>query len=222
MVIEWALMESKEGIALNYYGAGTIKSTLKSGQPVTLEQVTDYPIDGNIEIKIGLQRPETFALKLRIPVWSLNSEVTINGEGLEKPTAGTYFESKRYWKDGDTIKLSLDMSLHFWPGEKEVETKTSIYRGPILLAYDQRYNEMDPDDIPVLDCKELDHQMVTWDNWLKPWLLLKFKAKDGRDLYLCDFASAGAVGTHYVSWLPVDGLQPVSFDKKNPVWNVRK
>ncbi len=221
MLREWALMNSKEGIVLNYYGPGTINSTLKSGQSITIQQITEYPVSGDIEIKIGLQRPQIFILKLRIPIWSVSSQVTINGEDLEKPTAGTYFELKRNWKNEDIIKLSLDMSLHFWPGEKEVETKTSIYRGPILLAYDQRYNEMDPDDIPVLDCKELSYEMLPWDNWLKPWLLLRFKAKDGRNLYLCDFASAGAVGTHYVSWLPVKGLQPVSFNKKNPVWNVR-
>ena len=52
-------------------------------------------------------------------------------------------------------------------------------------------------------------------------LISEFKEKNGRALYLCDFASAGAVGTHYVSWLSVKGLEPVSFDRENPVWNVR-
>jgi hypothetical protein len=33
--------------------------------------------------------------------------------------------------------------------------------------------------------------------------LLKVKAADGRPVYLCDFATAGAYGTHYRSWIPV-------------------
>jgi hypothetical protein len=34
----------------------------------------------------------------------------------------------------------LDMSSHFWPGERACQGKTSIYRGSLLLAYDHRYN----------------------------------------------------------------------------------
>ena len=35
----------------------------------------------------------------------------------------------------------LDFSPHFWPGERECQGLVSIYRGPLLLAYDQRYNQ---------------------------------------------------------------------------------
>ena len=37
-------------------------------------------------------------------------------------------------------------------------------------------------------------------------LLLRARAADGRDVLLCDFASAGADGGIYRSWLPVDGV----------------
>ncbi len=221
MLIEWALMESKGGLVLNYYGPGTIKSTLGSGQRITVDQATDYPVSGDIRIRIGLERPETFTLRLRIPSWSIDSHVIVNGKSLGKPTAGKYFDLRKDWKDGDTIELSLDMSLHFWPGEREMEGKASIYRGPVLLTYDQRYNEMDPEKVPTVNPKKLDYQMVSWDKWPNPWLLLRLKGKDGRDLYLCDFASAGAVGTYYASWLPVEGLRPMAFDKKNPLRSLR-
>lgn len=220
MFADWTVMSSGDELALNYYGPGTLETVLPSGQPITIEEKTDYPVTGEVELKIGLERPETFGLKLRIPVWSINSQALVNGEHIRGLTAGTYLNLKREWKDGDTIKLSLDMSLHFWAGEKEYAGKVSIYRGPILLTFDQRYNLMDCDNIPVMDIDGLAFEAEYWDRWLKPWILLKFKGKDGRDIHLCDFASAGATGTSYASWLNVEGLKPVEFDRKKPVWNL--
>jgi hypothetical protein len=40
---------------------------------------------------------------------------------------------------------------------------------------------------------------------------------DGRWVWLCDFASAGAAGNLYVSWLPTRGLKPVAFSRDNPL-----
>jgi hypothetical protein len=36
---------------------------------------------------------------------------------------------------------------------------------------------------------------------LPPWLLYEFEAEGGQVVRLCDFASAGAAGTPYRSWL---------------------
>lgn len=81
--------------------------------------------------------------------------------------------------------------------------RTSTYRGPILLTYDRRYNEMDQDDLPVLDAQQLKAKKVRWKSWIPPQLLLEFGAADGRKVRLCDFGSAGEGGTPYRSWLRV-------------------
>ena len=41
-----------------------------------------------------------------------------------------------------------------------------------------------------------------------PWLIVDVPRADGTALRLCDFASAGARGSHYVSWLPADQIAP--------------
>ena len=79
----------------------------------------------------------------------------------------------------------------------------SIYRGPILLAYDPRYNRTDPEIFPVLDAATLKLRRVTDPTWLKPWLLFEATAPTGEKVRLCDFGSAGAAGNTYQSWLPV-------------------
>ena len=216
MLSEWAMMVAKDGAVLNYYGPGAITIPLPSGTLLSITQETEYPIGEKVKINIGLDNPENFTLYLRIPGWSRENHLLVNGEDAGTLSPGSYFSLNRKWKNGDTLELTMDLSPHFWVGEKELEGKTSIYRGPILLTYDRYFNSMDADDVPDLDARDLSGELVPWDGWLKPWMLFKFQAQDGSELFLCDFASAGASGTPYRSWLPVEAVSPVPFSQENP------
>jgi len=221
MIAEWAVMASPDGPTVNVYGPCTIAAKTPSGGPLKLTQETDYPRDGEIMLKLGLKDDEPFAIRLRIPSWSSETRAEVNGRSMAGIAPGTYLILERTWKDGDTIHLSLDMSFHFWVGEREAEGKASIYRGPILLAYDPRYNSMDPDDVPEFDARSLAYEPVEWAGGLPPWMLLRLVAEDGRHLVLCDYASAGTTGTYCRSWLPITGVRPAPFDRTRPVWVVR-
>ena len=201
---EWALMRDAEGLVLNAYGPMTVTAPLDGAGTVTLTQRTKYPFAGKIAIDVDPRRKTAFSLSLRIPGWSTRTRVRVNGETVRGAKPGTYLTLHRTWRKGDVVEISLDMALHFWTGRQECQGKTSIYRGPILLAYDPRYNSMDPDDVPVLDAGNLTAKTARWKHWLPPRLLLEFSARDGRKLRLCDFASAGQGGTHYRSWLKLD------------------
>ena len=237
MLSDWALMKDRECLALNYYGASTLTARLKPGLSVTLTQETAYPLDGKIAVSVKPSKPAVFALKLRIPHWSSETQVRINDEPPLSPEAGSYLRIDRKWKASDKIQLTLDMSLRVWSGEQECEGLASIYRGPILLAYDHRYNlksaiegkpqirdvkEWDPVtcmlDIPPIDAKNLQSKRVQWTDWLPPQLLLEFKAVNGETVHLCDFGSAGEAGTPYCSWLPVTHCPETStFSRENPL-----
>jgi len=216
MLTQWAIMRDAEGIVLNYYGPGTLGAAVPSGRHVTVTQQTRYPLDGRIVLKIGPRRSERFVLKLRIPQWSRKTSVSVNGRRITKAVPGTYLCLERTWTAGDLVKLKLDMSLHFWVGKKERKGLTSIYRGPILLTYDQRCNTMDPDNVPVLNAAGLRVRATSWTTPPMPWLLLTCKATDGRAVRLCDFASAGAAGNHYRSWLPVENVPEQTFSFRGP------
>ncbi len=150
LLSEWAVMQSKDDVVLNYYGPSVIQFPTPVHRTLTIEQRTDYPVSGNVQIKLRLARSEKFGLKLRIPAWSAATRLAINGSVVSGVSAGTYQSITRVWKDGDTISLDLDMSQHYWVGARELEGKVSLYRGPILLAFDPVYNSMGPDEIPVL------------------------------------------------------------------------
>ncbi len=218
MLAEWALMKSKEGFALNYYGPSAIRTRTPGGQSLTVTQQTDYPVSGNVRITLGLERPEQFELRLRIPAWSSATRLAVNGQAVPGVKAGTYHSLAREWKNGDAIRLDVDMSPHYWAGEREYDGKTSIYHGPLLLAFDQVYNSMDPDAIPELDALQLKPVPASTRRRLQPWVLLKVKAVDGQDVTLCDFATAGAYGNYYRSWLDIRNVKPVPFNPLHPIW----
>jgi len=217
MLSEWAVMTSKDGVVLNYYGLCSITTSLPSGKSLTITQDTQYPKDGEIKITLSLNAPEKFVLNLRIPGWSKDSKLYLNGEIVNNVYSGKYTSLDREWKDGDVLNLQLDLSPYFWVGERELEGKTSIYHGPILLTYDRYFNTMDPDNIPLIDANNMSLESISWSGWIQPFILFKVKAKDGQDLYLCDFASAGVSGTPYRSWLSVEGVSPTPFSQQNPM-----
>ena len=84
-------------------------------------------------------------------------------------------------------------ALWAWPGEKQLAGRASLYRGPILLAYDPRFDALNPDELPVLDLSGEPNLVETpKDTRPKPILLVGLPAQGGGSLTLCDFASAGA------------------------------
>ncbi|MCJ8329243.1 MAG: glycoside hydrolase family 127 protein [Lentisphaeria bacterium] len=239
MLSAWALMKDTEGLLLNYYGPSTLTAKIK-GVTVSLEQETTYPLNGQINLKVKPSKATNFALKLRIPYWSKKTRVTLNGEKVTGVKSGSYLCIDRKWKKGDRISITLDMSLHGWRGENECKGKSSLYRGPILLTYDHRYNPehakkgkdlvrkendqgaSDHLAIPTIDAKTLKGKPVHWDDWHAPQLLLEFKVPGGKTIRLCDFASAGETGTPYVTWLPVKNApKAIPFSKENPLRSSR-
>lgn len=211
MMSEWAVMENESGVVLNYYGPSAISVETHSRQRLTLTQNTDYPLTGHIEIVVGVSALGSRAteateakapLSLRIPAWSRETKASLNGEPLPA-SPGEYLVLDRVWCDGDCIVLDLDMSLRSWYGQDRLDGQLCLYRGPVLLAYDRRFNPLDPDKVPAPIVEGGDIPLVPWSGPRpSPWVLVRLDSVGGEPLYLCDFASAGVAGTPYRSWLP--------------------
>ncbi|MFC1718774.1 beta-L-arabinofuranosidase domain-containing protein [Candidatus Poribacteria bacterium] len=203
MLSEWAVMVDDEGIIVNYYGQMEAALSLPDGLDVKLIQKTEYPVDSRINLTVLSQQEKHLNLRVRIPKWSKNTIVRVNGDAVDSVQSGSYLSIEREWRQNDVVEIDLDMSLRCEFGERACEGSVSICRGPLLLAYDQHLNVMDPDDVPPLNIAQLDATLAESEGQFQPIILLKAKSADGSFIRLCDFATAGAYGTHYRSWLPM-------------------
>ena len=186
------------------------------GVSVTLKQQTDYPRTGHIQLKLLPERPVPFSLKLRIPYWSDGSHVDVNGTTVENVLPGRYLVLKRKWSSGDTVTVDLNMSLHYWVGEKQCQETTSIYRGPILLAYRPNSNEDRPTFYAgQMECRLLDGKGSD------AIVVLECQTTNGQKVVLRDFDSAGEGGHRYVSWLNVVNVSTIPFSRTNPLRSKR-
>ena len=205
---EWAVMRTPDGLAVNFYGPCSFQGKVADNTPVALQLETEYPLSKRVVLRVEPLASREFNLRFRIPAWSKSTTVRLNRGPATNVLAGTYHSMNRRWKAGDRVTLDFDFGLRTLSGEKEAAGKISVYRGPLLLAFDQRQNDFDEDGIPPLDlekfgeAKEVPFLKGTDSDPLRPWMLLDFAAVGGRSVRLCDYASAGATGTRYRSWLP--------------------
>jgi hypothetical protein len=152
-----------------------------------------------------------------MPGWSRGTRVALNGKKIADGKPGTYQRIERRWKKGDVVELNFDMAPRVWVGERECVGKVSLYHGPVLLAYDPRFDTHDLTDVPTLDLSRPPQAQPMPRRGLKPLLLLRFGTSDGGGITLCDYASAGAAGNAYVSWLPAQSVTPRPFSRSNPL-----
>jgi uncharacterized protein len=216
---EWAVMLAPGGaVAVNYYGPCAVTVPHERCGTLTVAQETTYPFgDGKVALTITPERPARIDVRLRIPGWSASTGVSVNGQDVPGVRPASYLSLDRDWKPGDQIELSLDMTPRVWPGERESAGKVSLYRGPILLAYDPRFDSFAANEVPPLDWKQGVEVISAPPSTPspRPMLLARCKTRTGGTVTLCDFATAGMAGNAYASWLPGEAA-PVPFTREDP------
>ena len=90
MIAQWALMSDGRGLVVNWYGPVDDDGRSLGGTEVTLEQQTDYPRDGRILLKVSPKGELRFPLKMRIPSWSAQTRVEVNGQAVANVRPGAY------------------------------------------------------------------------------------------------------------------------------------
>jgi len=207
-IANWALMQHNDDLVLNYYGPSKISADLPSGNRIGLEQITTYPVRGDIQLNVSMWKPETITFYLRIPAWSKQTRVMLNGKLLNTPTAGSYLPIRREWTTGDIIKLSLDFTPRVQTGEEDYAGKVSIYQGPILFASAARCDDAYRQHPTPLNLKELTIEPLEQHADKGFWVLAKMTDGDGKQLTVCDFSSAGLFGDYFQSWF--EAMKPHS------------
>ena len=104
---------------------------------LVLEQVTQFPHEPGITLKIKSSRPTPRTIHLRIPSWTTeDAQVKINGRPLETMAdPGSYLALRKSWHDGDTITVSLPIELRQESLAGDDSITAALY-GPLILAAD--------------------------------------------------------------------------------------
>ena len=134
---EWAAMnDMNHDVVINLYSPGTVSFKLPDEKNVSVIQETDYPANNLVSLLIQPETASIFSIKLRIPEWSRQTILKVNGESIScKP--GSYASIKRVWKKNDKITLELDLRGRIIRAPSGAP-QLAIMRGPVLLAMDNR------------------------------------------------------------------------------------
>lgn len=135
---------SDKGIAVNLYtpSSTTVKLPQSSGGlSIELQQKTDYPNSGKVQLSVNPSQAAEFDVNLRIPRWCAQPTINVNGQPVAGPIArGEFFKIHRQWKPGDQVELNLPMAWRLIQGRKEQVGRVAVMRGPLLFCLSRSRN----------------------------------------------------------------------------------
>lgn len=202
-----AIMNSESGPIINLYNQGEAKVQISNKKHVDLKIETDYPISGNITVKVTPESPNDFTLKLRIPEWSKNTVLKVNGKPI-KVVPGSYAEINRKWSKGDHIELSLDMRCKIVEAphgsNRSGDNFVALIRGPVVLARDENIDENYNQAVTIIS-NDGYVDILPESPYFKS-TRMQFQVPTNKGfIHMVDYSSVDSwAGKNICSWLPFD------------------
>ena len=166
--------QRERDLFVNLFVAGSAEMEVE-GRPVTVRQETRYPWDGRVTITLEPERSEELTVHVRVPGWARSRPVpsdlyryldsreepfvlAVNGEPQTVELVKGFAALRRTWKKGDTVELSLPMTVRRVVSHERVEAnagRVALERGPVVYCAEgvdndgQVFNLVLPDDAPL-------------------------------------------------------------------------
>lgn len=118
------------GLAATVYAPAEV-DTVVAEIPVKLTSATDYPFRDTVALTVSPRRPVAFPLKLRIPAWSRDVAIRVNGEPVEAARSNGFATISRTWTKGDRVDIAFENRTETMSGYKG---SVSVAHGPLLYA----------------------------------------------------------------------------------------
>ena len=122
-----AVTATADGANINLYLPG------RFAVPVEDELLifTVKPAVNGASIKVHCKKETEATIRLRMPAWSRNTEVAVNGADVHAEVKNDRIAFDRTWHDGDVITLTYEQTLNVEDGHHQGKY---IMRGPVLMA----------------------------------------------------------------------------------------
>jgi DUF1680 family protein len=124
---------------------------------VKLVQETRYPEAETSTFTVNAKQSADFALKFRVPGWSNDMAVKVNGAAASiecKP--GTWAVVQRKWNSGDKVEVTIPMRFRYSAVDKWHPQRIAIVRGPVVIVQEGNAHE------PVFKLPETNEDLNKW------------------------------------------------------------
>lgn len=218
---------------INLFNGNTM-TTKVGGKSVTIEQVTNYPWNGDVTINVK-KGSGKYAINVRIPGWvkgevvpsnlytysdgkRLGYTIKVNGKELKADLENGYFVINRSWKAGDKISVHFDMEPRVVRANGNVAAdkgRVAIEKGPILYCAEWPDNQADVLSVLINQEPQFTDGKVTIANTTVPTLTTdaqtlnfsttgKLQASDEKLVLIPYYAWAHRGNGKMTVWIPQD------------------
>ena len=98
-----------------------------------IREITSYPYEDRIRIEVDPSATLSFPIHLRMPSWSDQPQVMVNGHIHDGVKSGEVYVIDREWAAGDVVELYFPMKVTI---TRWFENSVAVERGPLVYALD--------------------------------------------------------------------------------------
>jgi len=113
---------------------------------VTAVLETAYPESDTATLRLNMKKSARFAIRFRIPGWTRDASLKVNGAPGPVCKPGTWAEIDRAWQPGDSVEIRIPLTLRMEPVDRRHPRRVAVVHGPVVLVLDDWVFE----DIPRL------------------------------------------------------------------------
>ena len=125
---------------LHQFAPAQITAPLADGT-LTVTVSTNYPWDGSVSATVDSAPAHDCGLAVRIPGWSRDTSVRLNGEPIEPRTdEHGYLVIHRRWQAGDVLSVGLDVRPRLTYPSRSIDAvrgTVAVERGPLVYCFEQ-------------------------------------------------------------------------------------
>ena len=132
---EYVYMQKDDRIDVNLFVSNCL--TLEDG--ISIEQKTNYPFDGTVNIKVHGQGEQETTIGIRVPEYVDRIKIVLNGEEQKFPMEKGYGLLKKAWTD-DEIQVIFDIPAKIMRANPLVRAdagKVAIQKGPLVYCLEE-------------------------------------------------------------------------------------
>ena len=132
----------EDELYMHLYIGGTFSHEVK-GNKVELSIKSSYPWEEDVSITFKSSTPIYFTLKLHIPGWAAEYEITVNGEKADLTIKNGYAVLSRVWKTGDKLTIRFNMTVKIDMAHTMVRNNlnlVAVSRGPVVYCAEEADN----------------------------------------------------------------------------------